>query len=94
MDYGTFVAMRLAKNWRCAVRWPGCTIRAQGLHHLRKRSASGRLCSRLNTIPCCNACNGAIEQDPELAHLLGLVVREGDPWWPWLGVRLPSGRKL
>jgi hypothetical protein len=95
--------MRLAISKRCEVGerirwidplWRGCTGTAQGLHHLRKRSSSGRVKSRLNTLRSCNACNGWVEDWDGLAQLAGLVIREGHPWWPWLGVRLPSGRSL
>lgn len=72
----------------------GCTRRATGLHHLRKRSAAGRVRSRLNTLRSCDPCNGWVEAHPEMAYRAGLVVRPGDAWWPWLGVRLPSGRTL
>lgn len=103
LRYGDYVAMRLAISRRCEVAerirttdplWLGCTHRAQGLHHLRKRSAGGRVKSRLNTLRSCNACNGWVEDHDALATLAGLVIREGHPMWPWLGVRLPSGRTL
>lgn len=93
-NYGDFVRTRLELDMHCEVRMPGCTWLAEGLHHRRKRSAGGRLVSRLNTVRACNACNGRIEDEPDVAHFFGWVVREGDAWWPWLGTRLPSGRLL
>lgn len=104
LGYGRFVRLRLSISDRCELGsiiakvdplWRGCTGRAQGLHHLRKRSDTGRLCSRLNTLRACNACNGGwVEDYPSLAIEAGLVIRQGDPMWPWLGVRLPSGRRI
>jgi hypothetical protein len=102
LDYGDFVAMRLAKSSRCELGpriaevdpLHSCRRRATGLHHLRKRSAAGRVKSRLNTLRSCDPCNGWVEDEPGLARRAGLVVRPGDPMWPWLGTRLPSGRTL
>lgn len=68
----------------------GCTGRVEGLHERRKRSAAGSLTIGANLIPACNRGNGFVEDSPGLAReLLGswLVVREGDPEWPELGVR-------
>jgi hypothetical protein len=102
LSYGEWVELQLRRNGRCELgpvivaRDPlhRCTRRAQGMHHLRKRSAAGRVRSRLNTRRACNPCNGWVEDNPALARAVGLVVLPGDPWWPWLGVRLPSGRTL
>lgn len=109
MHYDLFVQGRLAISARCEVGprirtvdplWLGCRRRATGLHHLRKRSSSARIVTRLGTLRSCNPCNGWVENEgnrpigPDhetLAHLAGLVVRPGDPWWPWLGRRRPSG---
>lgn len=102
LEYGDFVALRLARSHRCEVGpliapvdpLHDCTRRATGLHHLRKRSAGGRIKSRLNTLRSCDPCNGWVEMFPRLAREAHLVLRPGDPLWPWVGVRLPSGKKL
>lgn len=92
--YRSFVAATLAVSSTCAVgprirrlvvHYRGCRHRATGLHHLRKRSAGGALCDPDNVLPCCDVCNGWIEDHPREAHRLGLVVREGDKRWARLG---------
>lgn len=68
-----------------------CAGVVQGIHERRKRSAGGSLVNRANLVPCCNWCNGWIEDEPALAReLFGclLVVREGDLEWDLLGARL------
>lgn len=106
LSYGDYVTLRLARSKVCEVGeviareadpvWVDlhCARVADGLHHLRKRSAAGRVKSRLNTMRSCSACNAWVEDHPMVAHEVGLAVRPGDPWWRWLGVRLPSGRTL
>lgn len=97
MSYGDYVAERLAAEPRCQLNtkiievdplWFGCTGRAEGLHHLRKRSSAGAICCDANTIPACNACNaGWVEHHPALAELGHLVIRQGHPRWDELGQR-------
>ena len=102
LQYGDFVALRLERSSRCEVGpmidavepWHRCEGRATGLHHLRKRSAGGRIKSRLNTLRSCDTCNSWVEDHPLLAEIAGLAIRPGHPKWPWLGERLPSGRSL
>lgn len=69
--------------------WGGCSGGVEGLHERRKRSAGGSLVNPENLIPACNACNGFIEDHPEVARGFGtaLVVREGDEEWDSLGAR-------
>ena len=57
-----------------------CARRSHGCHERRKRSAGGALTGP-NIMGACNQCNGFVEDHPRLAHLLGLVVRPGDPEW-------------
>ena len=64
-----------------------CMSRIEGLHELRKRSAGGSLRNPSNLVPACNPCNGWVEDNPEEAHILGLVIREGDEGYEALGVR-------
>jgi hypothetical protein len=96
-EYAEFVATQLALSDRCEVGpvirtadplWSGCRGRAQGLHHLRKRSASGALVSRANTLRACNPCNGWPEDFPTLAKAVGLTIIEGHPDWDRLGARV------
>lgn len=57
----------------CVVGWPGvCRTWAEGWHHLRKLSQGGTDDPR-NLVPCCNACNLRIEDDPLKARELGWV---------------------
>lgn len=47
----------------CAVREEGCTGKATGLHHKKKRSPKTYL-DKDNLIPCCDSCNLWIELHP------------------------------
>lgn len=62
-----------------------CTRDIQGIHELRKRSAGGSLTNPVNLLPACNYCNGLIEDMPDTAHQLGLVIRPGDATYEELG---------
>lgn len=53
----------------------------EGLHERRKRSAGGSLVNLQNLMPACNPCNLWVEDYPEAARCIGLVVRSGDPEW-------------
>lgn len=66
---------------------PTCRKKIEGLHERRKRSSGGSLVNPANLIPSCNPCNGFIEDEPDICHELGLVVREGDSEWEALGRR-------
>lgn len=59
----------------------------QGLHHLRKQGQGGARILRANVMPSCNPCNDWVEDNPDDALDLGLVVLEGDPRWNDLGKR-------
>jgi hypothetical protein len=61
--------------------------RATQLHHLRKRSSAGSLTNPDNVEPVCGWCNEWIEDHPNQAHALRLVVRPGDDAWERLGAR-------
>jgi len=67
--------------------WRDCRGCIEGLHELRKRSAGGSLVNPDNLIPSCNPCNGWVEDNPEEALILGLVLREGDPLFDLMGKR-------
>lgn len=58
-----------------------CAGEAIGLHERRKRSSYGSLLDRRNLRRCCAPCNSWVEDHPNPAHLLGLVVRPGDREW-------------
>lgn len=64
--------------------WDGCWHRAQGRHHLRKQSAGGSDHDE-NVLLSCNPCNDWVESYPDLAHQIGLVIRQGDELWDELG---------
>jgi len=64
-----------------------CSGHIQGLHELRKRGSGGSLSNLDNLIPSCNWCNGWVEENPDLAWMMQLVVRPGDPDWERLGKR-------
>lgn len=64
-----------------------CRGKIEGLHELRKRSAGGSLTNPSNLIPACNPCNGWVEDNPDEALVLGLVIREGNPIYDTLGKR-------
>lgn len=92
--YVAFVAGMLAVDDRCEVgrkilsvdcKYRGCTRRATGLHHLRKKSSQGALMEPDNVLRSCDPCNGWVEDHDERARKAGLVVRSGDPEWDRLG---------
>lgn len=62
-----------------------CRGEVSGLHELRKRSSQGSVTNLANLMPACSFHNGWVEDNPNLAYRLGLVVREGDPTWWMLG---------
>lgn len=70
-----------AEDRALSVARVSCHMTIEGLHERRKRSAGGSLTLLTNLMPSCNPCNGWIEDHPQLAHRLGLVVREGDDDW-------------
>jgi hypothetical protein len=55
-------------------------------HHLRKAGAGGAYTVD-NGVTLCAGHNTWVEDHPEEATMLGLVVREGDPGWESLGRR-------
>lgn len=64
-----------------------CSGRYDAPHHLRKTGQGGSKINRANMVAACNPCNGWVEDEPDLARSLGLVVREGDDEWERLGRR-------
>lgn len=67
---------------------PGGCTGLGGIHERRKRSSVGTVEHAPNLIPCCNAANGWIENEPELAWVLfgpWLVLRAGDAEWDACG---------
>lgn len=67
-----------------------CHVQAIGLHERRKRSAGGSLTRVANLMGTCSPCNSWVEDNPDAAHRLGLVVRAGDSEWSALGQVAPS----
>lgn len=56
----------------CRVNSPVCTRRAQGWHHVLKKSAGGN--HRTPRIPACNPCNVYVEDHPTWAKAHGFVL--------------------
>lgn len=54
-----------------------CTRRAWTLHHRRLVAQGGARCLAGNVLVACERCHGWIHAHPELAALLGLIVRAG-----------------
>ena len=61
------------RGGKCEAKTVVCTGRPQGFHHVQKTSPKNRLLEG-NIIPCCNACNLWIEENPIEAEGLGLTV--------------------
>ena len=61
------------KDDRCKVKSPVCTGKAQGLHHIQKRSPAN-LTDVNNQLPACNACNLYIEENSEWAKNNGFTI--------------------
>lgn len=72
-EYRKVVGELLNNNGKCQVKSPVCTGKAQGAHHIVKRS-SKNLTDLKNLIPCCNACNLWIEEHSEEAKKKGFVI--------------------
>lgn len=63
-----------------------CRGRSEVLHHRRFLTHLGAKVSQVNTVATCVPCHDLIHGYPKLAHLLGLIVREGDADWDECGV--------
>jgi len=70
--YRKIVKEMLKENKYCMVKAPGCTKLAQGLHHVVKRSPSNLL-DKTNLLPCCNFCNGFLENNDAWGRERGFV---------------------
>jgi hypothetical protein len=64
--YNKVKKQMLTESILCEIKSPVCTIFAQGLDHLQKRSPSN-LTKRKNLKRACNACNTYKEDHPEWA---------------------------
>lgn len=62
-EYVALVKKMLAENSACEIKAPGCTKKAQGLHHVQKRTPANYLL-RSNLKRACNSCNLYIELHP------------------------------
>lgn len=70
--YKKIVKEILDKDNKCKIKAPGCTVIAQGLHHVVKRSP-GNLTDKENLIPACNHCNSYLESHDSWARKHGFV---------------------
>lgn len=62
-EYRKLVKEMLKENNVCEIKAPGCTGKAQGLHHIQKRTTKNLL-DRNNLLRACNSCNLWIEEHP------------------------------
>lgn len=83
--YLTVEELPLGPHSDASVGAGGCQGEPSGLHERRKRSSGGSLTLLANLMPACSPCNLWVEDHPEVAHKLGLVVRPGDHEWFMLG---------
>lgn len=63
-----------------------CRGRSEVLHHRRFLTHLGAKVSQVNTVAICTPCHDLVHRYPKLAHVLGLIVREGDAEWDACGV--------
>jgi hypothetical protein len=70
-EYRKLVKVMLKENDQCEVKLPGCTGKAQGLHHIVKRNKKN-MCDRNNLLRACNSCNSYIENHPLEALEMGV----------------------
>lgn len=71
--YKKQVKSAVKKDPRCKIKSPVCTGKAQGLHHLQKRSPKN-LTNPKNQVSACNACNLYIEENPIWARNNGFTI--------------------
>lgn len=79
--YLTVEELPLGPHGEVSIGVGGCQGVPSGLHERRKRSSGGSLTVLANLLTACSPCNLWVEDHPEVAHLLGLVVRPGDHEW-------------
>lgn len=70
-EYRKLVKKMLSESNACEVKSPVCTGKAEGLHHVQKRTAKNML-DRSNLKRCCNHCNQWIEEHPLEALEIGV----------------------
>jgi hypothetical protein len=71
-EYVKIVKEKLKTDDRCKIKSSACTGKAQGLHHLIKRSPNTFL-KEDNLIEACNACNSFLESNDKWARTNGFV---------------------
>lgn len=73
-EYKKIVKEMFAESNKCELNVPGiCMVKAQGLHHMRKRTGKNYL-DRKYLKRACNPCNLFCETNPIEAMKLGLVI--------------------
>lgn len=60
----------------CRVNAPGCTIQAQGMHHLEGKENAEKLLNTKKQIPACNHCNTYIEDNHAWAVEHGFKLKK------------------
>ena len=63
-----------ANPWMTEFSFPACFGEVNG-HELVKRSQGGSIIDPANVVPLCNGHNGWIEDKPDTARWMGLVIR-------------------
>lgn len=71
-EYRELVKQMLSENKNCQIKAPCCTKKAEGLHHIVKRTEKN-LCDKANLIRACNHCNLYIETHDSWAREKGFV---------------------
>lgn len=77
-EYRKLVDELLKKDGRCEINSPVCTKKAQGLHHVVKRSAKN-LTDLKNLKRSCNACNDFLEANPDWGAEHGFIISKFKP---------------
>lgn len=58
----------------CKIRSPECSGISEGMHHLEGKETIEKLLNTDKMIPCCNRCNGYVEQFPKWAAARGFKL--------------------
>ena len=62
------------KEKQCAINAPGCTGRAQGIHHMKGKTSKELLLDEKYWLAACNHCNHWIEQNDKSARMMGFKL--------------------
>lgn len=65
-------------NQQCRFRFPGCTIRATGVHHIYGRALKFLRYEPLNGLSACTHCHRIIEDSPAEVKIYKRVMGESE----------------